>query len=209
LSSIKIQPIQPHEQQQIQQNIKRELKRANRSRIQWRMHEIQHRLVKGEKDKDIMKAVLLSERNYYKYKKKISLHLEQIQKDRTDSGIWLEVQTLKDRMSQLYSVLAERVKDPYTKTSELPNLAATAESIAINILKLESASITAIKQSNILLEDHIKTHLPLRSKYPQELPKIIYDDNSKKQETIDDFQEEHEQNNYNSETKTDKITYND
>ena len=67
-----------------------------------------------------------------------------------ESTIWLEVQTLKDCMSQLYSVLAERVKDPYTKTSELPNLAATAESIAINILKLESASITAIKQSNII-----------------------------------------------------------
>lgn len=29
-----------------------------------------YRLVKGEKDKDIMRNVLLSERNYYKYKKK-------------------------------------------------------------------------------------------------------------------------------------------
>ena len=156
----------------ISSNIQKELKRANRSRIQWRMHEIQHRLIKGEKDKDIMRIVLLSERNYYKYKKKISLHLEEIQKERIDSAIQLEVQILKDRMSQLYSVLSERVRDPYTKTSELPNLAATAESIAINILKLESASITAIKQSNIL-EDHIKSQLTSRSKY-QELPKIIY-----------------------------------
>ena len=67
-------------------------------------------------------------------------------------------------------------KDPYTKTSDLPNLASTAESIAINILKLESASITAIKQSNTLLENHIKTQLlpSSRSKYQQELPKIIY-----------------------------------
>ncbi len=70
------------------------------------MHEIQYRLVKGEKDKDIMRTVLLSERNYYKYKKKISLHLEEIQKERMDSAIWLEVQTLKDRMSQFISVLS-------------------------------------------------------------------------------------------------------
>jgi ACT domain-containing protein len=174
------------------------------------MNEIQYRLVKGEKDKDIMRAVLLSERNYYKYKKKIALHLEELQKERTDSAIWLEVQTLKDRMSQLYSVLAQRVKDPYTKTSELPNLAATAESIAINILKLESASVTAIKQSNIILENHIKTQLPsTRSKYQQDMPTLIYDDNSKTQEPIDDFQEEQEQNKYNSETKNGKITYND
>ena len=137
------------------------------------MHEIQHRLVKGEKDKDIMRAVLLSERNYYKYKKKISLHLEQMHKERADSDIWLEVQTLKDRMSNLYSALYERIHHPHTKTSDLPNLVSTAESIAINILKLESASINAIKQSNIL-EKHIKTQLPSRSKYQQEIPKIIY-----------------------------------
>ena len=137
------------------------------------MHEIQHRLIKGEKDKDIMRTVLLSERNYYKYKKKIALHLEEIQKERTDSAIWLEIQTLKDRMSNLYFALYERIHHPHTKTSELPNLAATAESIAINILKLESASITAIKQSNILLENHIQTQLPSRSKY-EELPKIRY-----------------------------------
>ena len=140
------------------------------------MQEMYHRLVKGERDKDIMRTLLLSERNYYKYKKKLSKKLEERQKERMDSEIWLEVQTLKDRMSQLYSVLAEKVKDPYTKTTELPNLAATAESIAINILKLESASISAIKQANSL-EKHVNTQLPSRSKYQQELPKIIYNNN--------------------------------
>jgi hypothetical protein len=156
--------------------------------------------VKGEKDKDIMRAVLLSERNYYKYKKKISLHLEQIQKDRTDSAMWIEVQILKDRMSQLYSVLAEKVKDPYTKTSELPNLAATAESIAINILKLESASITAIKQSNIL-ENQVKDQLPTRSKY-QELPKIIYNNNIDESDVLEEKRNIIESNNRT-------ISYND
>ncbi len=132
-----------------------------------------------------MHALLLSERNYYKYKKKLAARLEERQKENLESIIWLEVQTLKDRMSQLYSVLAERIKDPYTKTSELPNLAATAESIAINILKLESASITAIKQSNILLENHIKTQLPSRSKY-QELPKIIFKNDLSESDVLED-----------------------
>ena len=104
----------------------------------------------------------------------------------------------KDRMSQLYSVLAEKVRDPYTKTSELPNLASTAESIAINILKLESASITAIKQSNIL-ENHIKTQLPSRSRY-EDLPKIIYS-NPEKTYGL-------EQNNF-IDTKKNTITFND
>ena len=149
------------------------------------MQEMYHRLVKGEKDKDIMRALLLSERNYYKFKKKLSKKLEERQRENMESTIWLEVQTLKDRMSQLYSVLSEKVKDPYTKTSELPNLAATAESIAINILKLESASITAIKQSNVLLENHIKTQLPSRSRYG-ELPKIIYNNNGVESEILEE-----------------------
>ena len=201
MSSIKIQQsIQPHEQQQIQQQIQRERIRRNRSHIEWRMQEMYRRLVKGEKDKDIMHALLLSERNYYKYKKKLSKKLEERQKERMDSEIWLEVQTLKDRMSQLYSVLAEKVKDPYTKTSELPNLAATAESIAINILKLESASISAIKQSNIL-EKHVNTQLPSRSKYQQEIPKIIYNNIGKSDIFAD-------KNNI-IETNISRITYND
>jgi hypothetical protein len=163
------------------------------------MNEIQYRLVKGEKDKDIMRTVLLSERNYYKYKKKIALHLEEIQKERSDSAIWLEIQTLKDRMLNLYSALYERIHHPHTKTSDLPNLISTAESIAINILKLEVASITAIKQSNIL-ESHVNTQLPSRSKY-KELPKIS--DNNR--EETNGLKEE----NNNNENKNKEITYND
>jgi hypothetical protein len=167
------------------------------------MQEMYHRLVKGERDKDIMRTLLLSERNYYKYKKKLTIRLEERQKERMESTIWLEVQILKDRMSKLYSVLAERVKDPYTKTSELPNLAATAESIAINILKLESASITAIKQSNMILENHINTQLPSRSKYQQEIPKIIYNNRDESTEDLREGDCSIETKNHN------EIIYND
>ena len=151
-----------------------------------------------------MRTVLLSERNYYKYKKKISIHLEEIQKERTDSAIWLEVKILKDRMSNLYHVLYDRIEHPHTKTSDLPNLVSTAESIAINILKLESASISAVKQSNLILENHIKTQLPSRSTYQPELPKIVYNNNSRGSEDLED------NNNTISENKNNcKIIYND
>ena len=169
------------------------------------MNEIQFRLINGESDKDIMRTVLLSERNYYKYKQKLGSKLEEIQKEKSDTDVWLEVQTLKSRMSQLYSPLAERVKDPNTKTSDLSNLASTAESIAINIFKLEAASISAIKQSNIILENHIKTQLPSRSKYQQELPKIIYNNTDVSKDN--DLTME---GNYSIETKNNnKIIYND
>ena len=52
------------------------------------MNEIQFRLIKGESDKDIMRTVLLSERNYYKYKKKLASKLEEIQMEKSDTDIW-------------------------------------------------------------------------------------------------------------------------
>jgi hypothetical protein len=82
----------------------------------------------------------------------------------------------------------------YIKTAE--------ESIAINILKLETASITAIKQSNILLENQIKTQLPSRSKYQQELPKIIYNN-------IEDSIDALVEGNHSIEIKNNGIIYND
>jgi hypothetical protein len=104
--------------------------------MEWKMREIHYRLVKGEKDTNIMHSLLLSERNYYKYKKRLATRLEEIQKQRTDSEIWLEVETLKDRMLNLYSILSERINDSRIKASELSGLAFTAESIAINVFKL-------------------------------------------------------------------------
>jgi hypothetical protein len=61
-------------------------------------------------------------------------------------------------MSNLYSALYERIHHPHTKTSDLSNLVSTTESIAINILKLEIASLTAIQQSN-RLETYVNTQL--------------------------------------------------
>ena len=171
--------------------------RSNRSHVEWRMREMYYRLVKGEKDTNIMHSLLLSERNYYKYKKKIASRLEELQRKRTDNEIWLEVQTLKDRMSNLYSVLVERVNDPRTKTNELSTLASTAESIAINLFKLESATISAIKQGSTL-ENYVNTQLPSRSKY-KELPKIIYNTSSRTE--LED--------NRISETNNSKIIYSD
>ncbi len=107
-------------------------------------------------------------------------------------------------MSNLYHVLFDRIEHPHTKTSDLPNLVSTAESIAINILKLESASISAVKQSNIILENHIKTQLPSRSKYQPELPKIVYNNNSRGSEDLEDNNNTINENKINSE-----IIYND
>jgi hypothetical protein len=101
-------------------------------------------------------------------------------------------------MSNLYYILYERIHHPHTKTSDLPNLISTAESVAINILKLESASITATQQSNIL-ENQVNTQLPSKSKY-KELPKIVYNNRGS---------EDLENNNNIRENKNCEIIYND
>ena len=66
--------------------------------------------------------MVLSEKNYYIYKQQLANKIEKHQLEKCDSTKWLKVQTLKDRMSQLYSVVSERVNDPRTKTSDLPHI---------------------------------------------------------------------------------------
>ena len=67
-------------------------------------------------------------------------------------------------------------------------------------MELESASINAIQQSNIL-ENHVNTQqLDSKSKY-KELPKIVYN-NSRGSEYLED-------NNNISENKNSEIIYND
>ena len=61
------------------------------------MNEIQFRLLKGKSDQDIMHTVFLSERNYYKYKKKLAKKLEEIEIEKNDTDMWLEVQILFNR----------------------------------------------------------------------------------------------------------------
>ena len=59
--------------------------------------------------------MVLSEENYYIYKQQLANKIEKYQLEKCDSTKWLKVQTLKDRMSQLYSVVSERVNDPELK----------------------------------------------------------------------------------------------
>ncbi|MGE0243043.1 MAG: hypothetical protein AB7P56_03865 [Nitrososphaeraceae archaeon] len=60
--------------------------------IEWKMREMHYRLVRGEKDTNIMHSLLLTERNYYKYKQKLSKKIEKYQLEKCDITIWLEVQ---------------------------------------------------------------------------------------------------------------------
>jgi hypothetical protein len=170
--------------------------RKTKYQIGGQLIEIYYRIVAGQKDRDIMRGLLLSERNYYKLKQKLSSKLVKYQLERDNSAIWLEVQTLKDRMSKIYSALAEKVIDPTTKTSDLSNLASIAESIAINIFKLDSASITAIQQPNIL-ENQINIQLPSRSKN-EELPKIMYKNNNRELVDLEENAVSENKNNKNS-----------
>lgn len=171
--------------------------RRNKTQIEGQLKEIYQRLLAGQNDRDIMRALVLTERNYYKYKQKLSKKIEKHQLGKFDSSIWLEVQILKDRMSRLYSILFERINDSRIKTGEISTIVSTAQSIAINILKLESASFTAIRQSYIL-ENQVNTQLPSKSKY-EELPKLVY--NIRESEDL-------EYNNINK-NKNNGNTYND
>jgi hypothetical protein len=152
--TIKISPSTPVEtlsssgqQQHIaeQSNKKRRLRRT-KQKIEYELDEIFRRLCNGESDFQIMTTLNLQERNYYKYKKRLEARLMEYQIRKTDNTLFLECHLFKNRMLKLYKALETKMLDSNTSGVEIARLADVASSITVQIVKLESEGIRAVKE---------------------------------------------------------------
>jgi hypothetical protein len=72
-------------------DIQNRVRRKNKCQKERHLIEVYYKIVTRQKDRDIMRALLVSERNYYKYKQKLAKKLEKYQLERYNSALWLEV----------------------------------------------------------------------------------------------------------------------
>ena len=78
--------------------------------MEYELTEIYRRLCNdGESDFQIMTALCLQERNYYKYKKRLEVRLMEYQCKKTEDTIFMESQLFKNRMLTLYKALENQV----------------------------------------------------------------------------------------------------
>ena len=116
--------------------------------MEYELAEIYKRLCNGESDLQIMTALCLQERNYYKYKKRLEARLMEYQRKKTNNTIFMESQLFKNRMLTLYKALENQVTSSADKTSgtDKAKCAEIAANIAIDVLKMESEGIKAVKE---------------------------------------------------------------
>ena len=120
--------------------------RRTKQKMEYELAEIYKKLCNGETDLQIMTALCLQERNYYKYKKRVETRLMEYQRKKTYDTIFLESQVFKNRMLKLYKALENRVTSPdNTSGVEKSKCAEIAANIAIDVFKMESERIYAVR----------------------------------------------------------------
>ena len=76
-----------------------------------------------------------------------------MQRQKTYDTIFLESQLFKNRMLHLYKILEKKAQDPKVNGNECAKCCEVASNIAIDVLKMESEGIKAVKQGRGLMAE--------------------------------------------------------
>src|SRR5918994_1173649 len=103
-------------------------------------------LLENKTNEQIASELKISIRSVQNYKRKLEQRYMTYQREKTNSTIFLEVNLLKHRLLTLYRSLENIVKDPETSGNDCAKCADVAAGIAINVIKLESEGLHAVKE---------------------------------------------------------------
>ncbi len=114
-------------------------------------------LLENKTNEQIASELKISIRSVQNYKKRLEQRYMTYQKEKSNSTIFLEVNLLKNRLLKLYRSLESKVVDSEASASDCAKCADVAASIAIQVIKLESEGIRAIKQLGLAAETAAET----------------------------------------------------
>jgi Homeodomain-like domain len=111
-------------------------------------------LLENKNQEEIARELHLSTRTVARYSQRIEKRYGQMQRRNTDNTLFLEAQLFKNRMLKLYKALEDQVTSSSKETSgtEKAKCAEVAANIAIDVLKMESEGIKAVKEGLVLAE---------------------------------------------------------
>jgi hypothetical protein len=112
-------------------------------------------LLENKTNEQIASELKISIRSVQNYKRKLEQRYMTYQREKTDSTLFLEVNLLKNRLLKLYKCLEDKVTDPDTEANDTARCADVASSLAINVIKLESEGIRAIKQLGLTTAENM------------------------------------------------------
>ena len=124
-----------------------EIKLISKQQYEAQLQQIFRLLLENKSQEEIARELHISTRTVARYSQRIEKRYGHMQRQKTDNTLFLEAQLFKHRMLTLYKALENQVisADNNTSGAEKAKCAEIASNIAIDILKMESEGIKAVK----------------------------------------------------------------
>ena len=113
------------------------------------MQQIFRLLLENKSQEEIARELNISTRSVARYYQRIENRYGEMQRQKTYDTIFLESQLFKNRMLHLYNILEKKAQDPKINGNECAKCCEVASNIAIDVLKMESEGIKAVKDGLI------------------------------------------------------------
>jgi hypothetical protein len=117
-----------------------------KSKLELYLQQIFRMFLESKTEETIAKELGVSTRTIQRYKIILDQRYGAIWKQKTDDTLFLECNLFKNRMLKLYTALEDQVKSDKTSGTEKAKCAEVAANIAIDVLKMESEGIRAVKE---------------------------------------------------------------
>ena len=106
-------------------------------------------LLENKTNEQIASELKISIRSVQNYKRRLEQRYMTYQRQKTDDTLFLECNLLKNRLLTLYKALETQVISDKTSGTEKAKCAEVAANIAIDVMKMDSEGIKAVKDALI------------------------------------------------------------
>jgi DNA-binding transcriptional regulator LsrR (DeoR family) len=110
-------------------------------------------MLENKSQEEIARELNISTRSVARYYQRIEKRYGEMQRQKTYDTIFLESQLFKNRMLHLFNILEKKAQDPKVNGNECAKCCEVASNIVIDVLKMESEGIKAVKQGRGLMAE--------------------------------------------------------
>ena len=118
----------------------------NRQQYEAQLQHIFGLLLENKTQEEIARELHISTRTIARYSQRIDKRYGEIQRQKNNDTLFLEYHLFKNRMLKLYKALETHVLSDKTSGTEKARCAEIAASIALDVLKMKSEVIRAVKE---------------------------------------------------------------
>ena len=110
-------------------------------------------LLENKSQEEIARELHTSPRTVARYSQRIEKRYGQMQRQKTDNTLFLEARLFKNRLLHLYKILEKKAEDPKINGNECAKCCEVAADIALDVVKMKSEGIKAVKQGRGLMAE--------------------------------------------------------